>query len=450
MFTNLVALVALTVFDSQPLSESACTAERWLLSTVLLVVGSTLAAAVPLWRTRRTLRTTRRLLRSWVNGESEHTLSQINTRDSRVLDLVTLVRGGVQRAIVTHDAQVRQHSARALANLAAQVAHDVRSPLTALELVAERAQGLQEDTQVLLRMAASRIAAISEGLIERCKTLEDSNANAAHAPKPPPCTPLAPTLTQVLRSRPNPQRQAQVHTQINDSACNAFVGLAPESLGLLLSGLLAHALEVTPASGSVTLTAHAEAQQVRVSVQDQGTQLSPAAARSALQPGGALHNLQRLAQRGGGVLQVCAASGTGQEAVLCLPTQPPPPWYLTQLCLSPTQRVVIADDDPSIHAAWRSRLRKLPQLDLHHVHHPDGLRTWYGQHGDHNTMFLVDHDFRGHETQGLALIQELHLAAKSVLVTSHGDDVTLQARCAVLDLPLLNKNRVPSLPIQSV
>ena len=57
----------------------------------------------------------------------------------------------------------------ALGKLAAQIAHDIRSPLTALNSVVQGSKGLLTDENQLLKSAASRIESLADDLLSRYK-----------------------------------------------------------------------------------------------------------------------------------------------------------------------------------------------------------------------------------------------------------------------------------------
>jgi signal transduction histidine kinase len=56
---------------------------------------------------------------------------------------------------------------KAFAEVSAQVAHDIRSPLAALDLLVSEARAMPEERRALLRQAATRIRAIADGLLAR-------------------------------------------------------------------------------------------------------------------------------------------------------------------------------------------------------------------------------------------------------------------------------------------
>jgi signal transduction histidine kinase len=82
--------------------------------------------------------------------------------------------------------------------LASQVAHDIRSPLAALEMVNEELSALPEDLRLLVRNAVGRIKDISNNLLE-------SN-RSAHSKLQPSMTPLR--LWTLMRRLPSPSSPA--------------------------------------------------------------------------------------------------------------------------------------------------------------------------------------------------------------------------------------------------
>jgi hypothetical protein len=65
-----------------------------------------------------------------------------------------------------------------LGQMAAQVAHDIRSPLAALDMVLEEISSLPEDLRLIVRRAVGRIKDISNNLLVRVLTLFDGSVIA--------------------------------------------------------------------------------------------------------------------------------------------------------------------------------------------------------------------------------------------------------------------------------
>ena len=431
---------------------------RWLLPlTLLLAAAIGLAAAYPLWHYKRSLTETLRVLRGWA-VQRAGSIDQMATDDALVQDLIHLVRGGVQHEVSSQSERAKKQSLDELAQLAAQVAHDVRSPLAALDVVSSQAASLAEDTRVLLQMATTRIQAIADQLLSKYDETQ-SLARADEADSSPSAWVLHTVQQMVNEKRAlDADKAQQLKLSVGEAVYGAFAGMPTTALAQTLSNLLNNALEAIGPAGQVQLEVDATDTHVQVLVLDDGAGIPPELlAKLGTQPGltagkEAGHGLgvyhaRCAARAAGGDLILRSTVGSGTEITLLLPRVAPPAWFAATLDVPPNASVVVADDDASIHAIWRSRLAERTDITLHHVHTLQALRSWRAAHDTRNTLFLVDHDFRSETDSGLDIIQALNLAPQAVLVTSRADTVALQLRCARLQLRLISKAVVAWVPI---
>jgi hypothetical protein len=64
-----------------------------------------------------------------------------------------------------------------------------------------------------------------------------------------------------------------------------------------------------------------------------------------------------------------------------------------------------------------------------------------------STLFLVDYEFLGSASNGLALIEELGMADKSILVTSRYEDAAIVSHCLRTKLRLIPKSMAGFIPL---
>lgn len=435
---------------------------RWLLPvTALLACAIGLAAAYPLRRYKRSLTETVRLLRGWA-VEKNDSLHQLAADDPLVTDLIQLVQGGVRREVESEGERARQRSLAELADLAAQVAHDVRSPLTALDVVASQAGNLPEETRVLLRMATGRVQAIAHQLLSRYDALQKPPQELARpSPPEPRCAWVLAVARQIIsekRALAGESAAPRLQLHVGDKVYESFVDMPATKLGQCLSNLLGNALEAIGPTGEVHLELDATDTHVQMLVRDDGPGIEPALlARLGRQPGVTegkknghglgLFYARCAAKNAGGDLILRSAVGEGTEVNLLLPRMAPPAWFAASVALPTQAEVVVVDDDPAIHAVWRNRLQDRDDLAVHHLESLQALRSWCDAHDSAQAIFLIDHDFRGEQQTGLDLIRALNLAGRSILVSSRADLAGVQERCLKMSLRLIPKSVVAWVPI---
>lgn len=249
-------------------------------------------------------------------------------RDAWEAFAALLVRLGHEEAL--------RHAAEkdaALAAIASQVAHDIRSPLTAMNVVLFSLEGVSEEERGILREASRRIQDIANDLLARtrCKTVDES----AEA--------VSPSL--VLRSLLREKR-----TQFRDHRGLTFVealpptdvpsiGLAHSELERVLSNLVNNAVESggdPSAPLTVRVAAGTAAGKVWFEVEDDGPGIPrDVLSRLGREPvsagkgGDAGHGLglshaHRVVENAGGSLHIASAEGAGTRVRIELPIEAKP------------------------------------------------------------------------------------------------------------------------------
>lgn len=349
-----------------------------------------------------------------------------------------------------------------LAGIASQVAHDIRSPLTALNILIKKADGIPEDERIMLRAATQRIKDIANNLLTMSK--------AAPKSKPPELERgpvLLPAIVDAVVSET--RVQLREHHQITldtegAAAYGVFVQANSTELSRVLSNLITNAVEAFEAKrGLIRVSIVSEKERVILSVEDNGRgipgHLIERLGRERITHGksgphsghglGLLHARQTL-QAFGGDLQIVSVVGSGTRVNLLLPAAATPAWFLDHLKISTGALVVSVDDDPTIHQVWASRLKPLSRAgQISHVAHAtlEGFEAWMRATHPPQALYLIDHEFVGHVENGLEVIERLALVRSAVLVTSRYDEPALKATAARLGVKMLPKTLAAQIPI---
>jgi len=185
------------------------------------------------------------------------------------LSLLGLLFLGVRKA-----EQIRSEGARQLAELTTQVAHDIRSPLAALETLLPGLEAHPEDERVLAKTAVARIAGIAEDLLERNRSIDR---------EPPQNISLAPLVVAIVNEKRSKNSAVSILTLPVEAPVFACVEEAEFSR--VLANLIGNAIEACGESGTVEVGLSQQDQTVVVSVKDDGPGIKP-------------DILERLGQRG--------------------------------------------------------------------------------------------------------------------------------------------------------
>lgn len=353
-----------------------------------------------------------------------------------------------------------------MSDFASQVAHDIRSPLAALDSAVGDVSQLPEDKRLLIRGAASRIRDIANSLLR---------TQRAHAGESIPEN-LAATSSELLSSMIDPvvsekrlqfrsQARVEIELRLDASSYGLFAAVQPVEFKRLVSNLVNNAVEAFgESSGAVSVDLSSRDGHAIVSVQDNGKGIPPEVLARLGQRGEThgkaggsglgLHHARTSAESWGGRLELASEVGKGTTATLVLPLAPAPDWFVPEIRLTPGKAVVILDDDASIHQVWQGRLDILKAaaqgVEIVHVSSPVEIRGWVkaNEAKAEQALYLFDYELLGHRDTGLSLAEELGLGARVVLVTSRSEEPEVMAGCWRLKARLIPKGLAGSVPMR--
>jgi signal transduction histidine kinase len=356
--------------------------------------------------------------------------------------------------------------------ISAQVAHDIRSPLIALNTVAQQSAKLPEDERVLVRSAVGRIREIANQLIDKHRLIHT-----------PVCAPASlglrttsskqliqiQNLVETLVSEKRLQFQDRPHVEI-------LTSIEPESIGLfadihaaefrrVLSNLINNSVEAITDSGRVVISVRAaDFQFVTLAVSDNGRGIPDDIASGLMnrgvshgKPGGlglGLYHARTTVEELGGQIDISSEKGIGTKVKITLPRAPAPAWFVDEIKLRSGQNLVILDDDPSIHNIWMVRLEQLrltqEEIRVKHLSDPNEFESWLINapvSTRQSALFLIDYEFPAFARNGLDMIERFSIGRQSILVTSSHEEPAVQRRCETAGIRLLPKNLAATVPV---
>lgn len=358
-----------------------------------------------------------------------------------------------------------------MANLAAQVAHDIRSPLAALTMAEKEFGALPEETRILVRSAVSRIRDIANHLLDKNREDGKAEQSTQHGPGiavENVSTQLIPSLMDGLITEKRMQYRPKMGIEIEahlESAYGLFAGIQPNEFKRVLSNLVNNSVEALGDKGKVTISLGAISdKQIQIEVRDNGKGI-PSEILAKLGQRGQTHgkvggsglglyHARTSVESWGGKLELQSKVGHGTAIVITLPQVRAPAWFVAELTLIPHSTLVVLDDDESIHRIWDGRADSAQLGDqgikLVHLSTPTELRRWIADAAKQTTSsrYLFDYELLGFADSGLDLIEELGIAANSILVTSRFEDPAIRVRCERLQVPLIPKGMAGFVPIR--
>jgi signal transduction histidine kinase len=409
------------------------------------------------------------ILDSYLSNQFNLTHSQFHFSFFRVLaDQIHHKDEEVKRR---NDDLRRTETLQKIADLASQVAHDIRSPLSALNLVASTLVDVPEEKRLLIRNASARINDIANSLLQKRK---DAVTTESHTPKRGReqqvvmISALIDSIISEKRIEIRDRIKISLEADLKDSY-GLFSIASWSDLSRIISNLINNSIEALyENSGQVLVTVRPAAgknQMIEILIVDNGKGIPKELLETIGQKGitlgkegtksgsglGVYQAKQILADLGGS-LKISSEFGKGTSVTLYLPSCTAPSWFIDRISLSESDYLVSVDDDQTIHQIWDSRLKSIggASASINHLSFSSmqQFAIWQKSVKNHKKIwFLIDYEFLGQQGNGLDLIEKLKIQENSILVSSRVEEEQIQAKAMLLGLKMLPKNLAPLIPI---
>lgn len=345
----------------------------------------------------------------------------------------------------------------ALGKLAAQIAHDIRSPLTALKSVVQGSKGLLTDENQLLKSAASRIESLADDLLSRYKNTnsgDDMNFTLVSAV----VNSMISEKIAILGER----CPVEIKTEIAANALTAGVPISGTTLSRVLSNLINNAVDaIKPMKhGLITTRVDVNESVVHITVEDTGHGMSPEVLHKVRTIGGSYgkdhapgHELhaglglqfaKEVAIRAGGSLSIESTLNEGTRITLIVPVATTPSWCATEISFQSGKHVLVMDDDPSVHLLWQQRLAGRRVIYL-----KDPEEFDVSLYPPSKYQYILDHEVRESAVTGLDLIVTNKLGDSAILATSYFNDPKIQAAISKAGAKMLPKFLISGVQIRT-
>lgn len=307
---------------------------------------------------------------------------------------------------------------KATSDLAAQVAHDIRSPLAALGAAA-RGLEIPAEQRKLMESAVGRMQDIADDLLQRYRA-----PSAAIVAAKPAVHALAGLIEPVLaEKRLQHKEKAGVKIEFNNAAGDVKALVEPKELQRLISNLVNNSVEAFEGAGLVTVALSSPDGKVLIEVKDNGKGI-PAEILAKLGQKGETHGKTngnglglyhaRIAVEGwGGSFRMESAPGKGTTVAIVLPC--------TAAARAVGRTAVLLDDDMLVHMNWKMAAKAAGvELKAYKT-----LKDFGAGIADlaKDTPFYIDSDL-GNEIKGEEIAKDLHANGFTdlTMATGHGSE----------------------------
>ncbi|MGE0763473.1 MAG: ATP-binding protein [Bdellovibrionales bacterium] len=333
--------------------------------------------------------------------------------------------------------------------LAARVAHDIRSPLNTLKVVSDSAVEMPDATRLLLDRAIQRIREVASGLMDKNKALMAREASL----KGSTSTLLFPVIQEVFEEKrlQYASRKIDFKIEISPRAKMAFAAFQEDELKRTLSNLIDNSVEACADKVFVTLST--DDRIISISVKDSGIGIPPSAASRIGEKGFSfgkengsglgIYYAKQIVQQWNGDFKIASSEDNGTSVLLSLPMADVPACLVSDVDISSKPNLLILDDDPSIHEIWKTKIQSHGlEIAVEHFFDSRSLLDWArsNKKGLQDCLLLSDFDLYGSSDSGLDVIDRGGFRPENTfLITNSYNSKTIQDKCLAMGVKVLPK-----------
>lgn len=346
---------------------------------------------------------------------------------------------------------------QALNEIASQVAHDIRSPLAALDVATEYLDQLPEEVRVMIRTGVSRIKDIANNLLVSRRAISEVNCIKSK----PEVTLLSALIESIvsekrIQNMNNPD--IEIIFEINSFGYGCFSEIDQIEFKRMMSNLINNSIEAfSNDQGKIIVELKGNKDNIELLVKDNGIGIEDDILKELGQLGKSfgkedgnglgVYHAKKIVQSWGGKFEIISKKGLGTEIKITLLKSSAPFWFVDKIIIR--SDIVILDDDKSIHQVWDSKFcsANLKNYNLYHFSSISDIEAWLLSNGNRELLLLCDYELIGENLNGLEFIEKNDISKQSILVTSRYSEKHVKSKCQELGIKLIPKPLVSFVPI---
>lgn len=346
-----------------------------------------------------------------------------------------------------------------LSSLAASVAHDIRSPLAAIEMTISSISNKVPDLQKnILKEAAQNVRDIANNLLIRFQQGSAENREFSSEYEEDNLVILADLLEQVVSQKRIEWQDNTVNLIMNTEDLTQFKWILASSNGIkrILSNLLNNAYESLSNKREIKIHLGVEKNLLKLVIEDDGcgipenkiSEVLNGASTKHVGKGLGLSGAKSFIENMQGKLIIDSIIDKGTKVILYFPYIQSPKWFPDSIVIEKNTIVIILDDDINTHSFWRERLQQY-QIHLYHFQTPKELLEWRLNKPNllDESIYLIAHKLHDNSYDGFALLKQVDASKGSFLIVDQLDCKTLQLECEKIGIWLMPKKLMTIIPV---
>ena len=225
----------------------------------------------------------------------------------------------------------RTNQLKAWNEMARQVAHEIKNPLTPIQLAAEHLRRVHDDRGQPLGAVVEQCVRTILDQVRLLRQIASEFANFASEPRPHPETLDLPTLVESIVEPYRVGLSGRIQFIVESASAVPPVRVDRTLFVRALTNLVENAIQAMPQGGTLTLALSFTAERVMLRVADTGVGMDDTGVRRAFEPyfstkvGGSglgLANAKRSIEREGGTIALTSVRGQGTTITIGLAPAP--------------------------------------------------------------------------------------------------------------------------------
>lgn len=341
---------------------------------------------------------------------------------------------------------------KAKSQIAAQVAHDIRSPLMSMNMALSQIENVALEPLALIKSAVARIS----GIVQKLSAASAKNEEAPPAVEAPKLTLIEPLIASVINEhRVRKTENQNLTVQGFSTTPNTWSVVQVSELQTALSNLINNAFEA--GASEVSLNFRTQGKEWILEIKDNGKGIPANIIEKIFErsfthgkatgTGLGLYQAKSAIEWSGGHLKVTSQEGQGTTFTLTHPLEKKPSWLPTALEIQSDQEVFFVDDDRNVLMTWQERALKanLPQVRL--FSSAEAFLDHCQKHPFPDKAILVIDQNLGSET-GLNILAKMNLGPRGYLCTTDFDEKSVQDQVKKLKVFLIPKIWISQIDIK--
>lgn len=358
-----------------------------------------------------------------------------------------------------------------------QVAHDIRSPLTALQIVTGTLGEIDQEKRSIIESATNRINSIANDLLVKGKEIE-SGETVQRVEKSPEGYNLKlvylPLMLETLFTEKRIQFQKNTNIQLGLNLIESYESFAlvnVSDLGRAISNLINNSVEaVEEKKGVVIVSAKTffdnDLKKIEISIKDNGKGIPNVVLKrlgqrgvtygksKSLDKSGSglgVHYAKKIIDKHNGNFQIDSTLGVGTNIKMTLNLQDTPKWFLKEINLRNKKNIVFLTEDNHLEVLWQNRILAtgLEDIQILSFSKIADFKDYFYKNINkmRQTLYVIDNELGLSAGEGQAVISELAIESYTVLIVDEFEHLLSQHSNNNLKYLLLLKSQRDRVPI---